>query len=77
MAADRNPSSIGRLSLGGNALKGIAMTCDHIARTDIETYSQAEMSLQIVLHSVGRLTAPITLFFWPRTAAIPAVSGNI
>ena len=55
-----------RLSLSGNALKVIAiiaMTVDHIAWIGIEEYVQAENLLQILLHCVGRLTAPIMLFF--------------
>lgn len=52
--------------LSGNALKGIAivaMTVDHLAWMGIETYQQAETPLQIALHSIGRLTAPIMFFF--------------
>ena len=55
-----------RLSLSGNVLKVIAiiaMTVDHIAWIGIEEYVQAENLLQILLHCVGRLTAPIMLFF--------------
>lgn len=55
-----------RLSLSGNALKVIAiiaMTIDHIAWIGIEEYIQAETLPQIFLHSIGRLTAPIMLFF--------------
>lgn len=52
--------------LSGNALKVIAivaMTIDHLAWIGIETYVQAETPLQIFLHSIGRLTAPIMFFF--------------
>ena len=52
--------------LSGNALKVIAivaMTVDHLAWMGIETYQQAETPLQIALHSIGRLTAPIMFFF--------------
>ena len=52
--------------LSGNALKVIAiiaMTIDHLAWVGIETYEQAETPLQISLHCVGRLTAPIMIFF--------------
>lgn len=52
--------------LSGNALKVIAivaMTIDHLAWMGIETYVQAETPLQIFLHSIGRLTAPIMFFF--------------
>lgn len=55
-----------RFNLSGNALKVIAiiaMTIDHLAWMGIETYSQAEVSSQIFLHSIGRLTAPIMIFF--------------
>ena len=55
-----------RLSLSGNELKVIAiiaMTIDHIAWIGIEEYSQAETLLQIFLHCVGRLTAPIMIYF--------------
>ena len=41
----------------------IAMTVDHLAWMGIEEYSQAETALQILLHSFGRLTAPIMIFF--------------
>jgi len=56
----------GWLSLSGNALKVIAiiaMTVDHVAWIGIEEYSQAETILQIILHSFGRLTAPIMFYF--------------
>lgn len=52
--------------LSGNALKLVAivaMTVDHLAWMGIETYQQAETPLQIALHSIGRLTAPIMFFF--------------
>ena len=52
--------------LSGNALKVIAivaMTIDHLAWMGIETYAQAETPLQIFLHCIGRLTAPIMFFF--------------
>ena len=54
-----------KLSLNGNALKVIAiiaMTIDHLAWMGIEDYSQAETPIQIVLHCIGRLTAPIIFF---------------
>lgn len=52
--------------LSGNALKVIAivaMTIDHLAWVGIETYEQAETPLQIFLHIIGRLTAPMMIFF--------------
>lgn len=52
--------------LSGNALKVIAiiaMTIDHLAWVGIETYEQAETPEQIFLHIIGRLTAPIMIFF--------------
>ncbi len=52
--------------LSGNALKVfaiIAMTIDHLAWVGVETYEQAETPLQITLHSIGRLTAPMMIFF--------------
>lgn len=52
--------------LSGNALKVIAivaMTIDHLAWMGIETYEQAETPLQIFLHCIGRLTAPMMIFF--------------
>lgn len=55
-----------RFRLSGNALKVIAiiaMTIDHIAWMGIEEYSQAEVPLQIFLHCIGRLTAPIMFYF--------------
>lgn len=55
-----------QLSLTGNMLKVIAiiaMTIDHLAWMGIETYTQAETASQILLHMVGRLTAPIMIFF--------------
>ena len=54
------------LELSGNALKVIAiiaMTIDHLAWVGIETYEQAETTLQIFLHIIGRLTAPMMIFF--------------
>lgn len=56
----------GNHGLSGNALKVIAivaMTIDHLAWVGIETYAQAETPLQIFLHCIGRLTAPIMFFF--------------
>lgn len=58
--------------LSGNALKVIAivaMTIDHLAWMGIETYVQAETPLQIFLHSIGRLTAPIPSASKPSTSA--------
>ena len=55
-----------RSGLSGNALKVIAiiaMTIDHVAWLGIETYSQAETPVQILLHMIGRVTAPIMFFF--------------
>mgnify|MGYP002853085612 CR=1 FL=1 len=52
--------------LSGNALKVIAivaMTIDHLAWMGIETYEQAETPEQVLLHCIGRLTAPIMIFF--------------
>ena len=52
--------------LSGNALKVIAiiaMTIDHLAWVGIETYEQAETPLLIFLHCIGRLTAPMMIFF--------------
>ncbi len=52
--------------LSGNALKVIAivaMTIDHLAWVGIETYEQAETPVQIFLHCIGRLTAPMMIFF--------------
>ncbi len=52
--------------LSGNALKIIAiiaMTIDHVAWMGIETYTQAETPKQIILHIIGRLTAPIMFYF--------------
>ena len=65
-ATETGTLSKNRLSLSGNALKVIAiiaMTIDHIAWIGIEEYVQAETFLQIFLHSIGRLTAPVMLFF--------------
>lgn len=66
MTSERESSTDKWITLSGNALKIIAiiaMTIDHIAWIGIEEYSQAETLLQILLHSIGRLTAPIMLFF--------------
>ena len=55
-----------KLGLSGNALKVIAiiaMTIDHLAWVGIETYEQAETPMQIGLHCIGRLTAPMMIFF--------------
>ena len=55
-----------RFGLSGNALKVIAiiaMTIDHVAWMRIEAYEQAEVPLQIFLHCIGRLTAPIMFSF--------------
>ena len=55
-----------RWELNGNTLKIIAiiaMTIDHLAWMGIETYAQAETPAQIFLHVIGRLTAPIMMFF--------------
>lgn len=52
--------------LSSNTLKVIAiiaMTIDHLAWVGIETYEQAETPLQIFLHIIGRLTAPMMMFF--------------
>lgn len=52
--------------LSANSLKVIAiiaMTIDHLAWVGIETYEQAETPLQILLHIIGRLTAPMMIFF--------------
>lgn len=52
--------------LNSNALKVIAiiaMTIDHLAWIGIESYQQAETPLQVFLHSIGRLTAPMMIFF--------------
>ena len=38
------------------------MTIDHLAWVGIEEYSQAETPVQIFLHCIGRLTAPIMLY---------------
>ena len=56
----------GSLSLSGNALKVIAiiaMTIDHLAWMGISDYSQAQSAAQIILHCIGRLTAPIIFYF--------------
>ena len=55
-----------KYALNSNALKIIAiiaMTVDHLAWMGIETYAQAETPLQIFLHTLGRLTAPIMIYF--------------
>ncbi len=55
-----------RFGLSSNALKIIAiiaMTIDHVAWMGIDEYVQAEVPLQILLHCIGRLTAPIMFFF--------------
>ena len=55
-----------KTSLSGTALKVIAiiaMTIDHLAWMGIVEYSQAETPVQIILHCIGRLTAPIMFFF--------------
>ncbi len=55
-----------KCSLSGTALKVIAiiaMTIDHLAWMGIVEYSQAEVPVQIILHCIGRLTAPIMFFF--------------
>ena len=60
------PSLKESVFLSGNALKVIAiiaMTIDHLAWIGIEEYSQAEVPLQLFLHCIGRLTAPIMIFF--------------
>ncbi len=59
-------SVVKKPALTGNALKIIAiiaMTIDHLAWVGIETYAQAETPVQIFLHVIGRLTAPIMLYF--------------
>ena len=66
MSTIHETSAMKRLVLSGNELKIIAiiaMTIDHVAWMGIEEYSQAETFLQIFLHCIGRLTAPIMLFF--------------
>ena len=60
------PSVVKKPGLTGNALKVIAiiaMTIDHLAWMGIENYAQAETPLQIFLHVIGRLTAPIMIYF--------------
>ena len=55
-----------RSGLSGNALKVIAiiaMTIDHVAWIGIYNYAQAETLPQILVHCIGRLTAPIMFFF--------------
>ena len=70
MSSDRPDTIISSLKekifLSGNALKVIAiiaMTVDHLAWMGITEYSQAETTIQIFLHCIGRLTAPIMFFF--------------
>ncbi len=66
MSTIQETSAMKRFALSGNELKIIAiiaMTIDHVAWMGIEEYSQAETFLQIFLHCIGRLTAPIMLFF--------------
>ena len=73
MTVKQNALSGKSLALSGNALKIIAiiaMTIDHIAWMGIEEYSQAETFLQIFLHSIGRLTAPIMFFLLQRATGI-------
>ena len=69
-----------RFGLSGNALKVIAiiaMTIDHVAWMRIEAYEQAEVPLQIFLHCIGRLTAPIMFFLLLKDITIPGTSGNM
>ena len=65
--SDRNISLLKEKKfLSGNALKVIAiitMTIDHLAWMGVEEYSQAETPIQIFLHCIGRLTAPIMIYF--------------
>ena len=65
--SDKNvPSLKEKIFLNGNTIKIIAiiaMTIDHLAWMGIEEYSHAETALQIFLHCIGRLTAPIMFFF--------------
>ena len=66
MSTIQETSAMKRFALSGNELKIIAiiaMTIDHVAWMGIEEYSQAETFLQIFLHCIGRLTAPIMFFF--------------
>ena len=66
MSTLQKTSTMKSFALTGNELKIIAiiaMTIDHVAWMGIEEYSQAETFLQIFLHCIGRLTAPIMLFF--------------
>ncbi len=59
-------TSAKNFSVSANMLKVIAiiaMTIDHLAWVGIATYSQAETPSQIALHSIGRLTAPIMIYF--------------
>lgn len=55
-----------KFGLTGNALKVIAiiaMTIDHSAWIGVVDYAEAEQPLLLFLHTIGRLTAPIMLFF--------------
>ena len=66
MTQSQASSTKQRFGLSGNALKVIAiiaMTIDHVAWMGIATYVQAETPAQILLHIIGRLTAPIMFFF--------------
>ncbi len=61
-----NNISVRKAGINANILKVIAiiaMTIDHLAWVGIATYSQAETPTQIALHCIGRLTAPIMIFF--------------
>ena len=61
-----NESLKAKFFLNGNALKVIAiiaMTIDHLAWMGIYEYNQAETPMQIFLHCIGRITAPIMFFF--------------
>ncbi len=62
----KSTTPLKRTGINANVLKLIAiiaMTIDHLAWMGIATYSQAETPIQISLHSIGRLTAPIMIFF--------------
>ena len=66
--------------LSGNALKVIAivaMTIDHLVWVGIETYEQAETPTQIFLHCIGRLTAPMMIFFVAEGYHTPVTSATI
>ena len=39
------------------------MTIDHLAWMGVRSYNQAELPIQIFLYCIGRLTAPIMLFY--------------